>query len=544
MVDHKIDERRESAIESSYTYPVKGGFFQHSRAYIMAAIGFMGIFLFGYDAGLGAGVLALPTFQNEFGLADANGKPVPNLETLQGNIVSILQGGAFFGALFGAPVEDRLGRKKALMIGSVIFMIGGIIQTAAFSSLDQVYVGRFVAGFGVGAMSTVCPTYASEIAPKEIRGRITGLFQIVVVIGVAFSFWINYGVSFMDASAGAMQWRIPIGFQIVPVGIMMLLLPFLRESPRWLAIKHRDEEALTSLAWIRKASEDDPAVRLEMAEITASIKESEAATSGASWREVFRKGNRFRFLIAFVMFTLQQWSGQNSISYYAPIIFKSIGLRGPHTGLLASGIYGLVKIAATSIFIFFGVERFGRKKPLLVGIFMMSGFLWIIGAIFNTNEPDPNATSPSQASIAMAAMIYLYVIPYCFSVGPLPWVICSEIFNNRTRHYGLMITAMSQWLWNFAVSMATPHMVKKLPHGGIFFFFAAINIISFLLALFFLPETKGVSLEAMDIIFGLVTAEEREHDLAAAARGLHVEKDGSEAHTNEVRYDRDRSDKV
>lgn len=120
-------------------------------------------------------------------MVGADGKAVSNISTLQGNIVSILQGGAFFGALFGAPMEDRLGRKIALMIGSVIFIIGGVVQTACFGSLDQFYVGRFVAGFGVGVMSMVCPTYASEIAPKEIRGRITGMFQIVVVVGVAVS---------------------------------------------------------------------------------------------------------------------------------------------------------------------------------------------------------------------------------------------------------------------------------------------------------------------------------------------------------------------
>ncbi|GMK56155.1 hypothetical protein CspeluHIS016_0212110 [Cutaneotrichosporon spelunceum] len=520
-------------MESSPVYDTKRGFMANSRAYLMAAIGFLGIFLFGYDTGLGGGILGLPTFQREFGLVDENGKPVPNLATLQGNVVSILQGGAFFGALFGAPMEDGLGRKRGLMVGCVIFIIGGVIQTACFGSIDQVYVGRFVAGFGVGAMSTVCPTYASEIAPKEIRGRITGLFQIIVVTGVMISFWINYGVSFMDESAGSKQWRIPIGFQLVPVGIMIILLPFLKESPRWLALKHRDGEALANLAWVRKLPESDPSVCLEMAEITAAIREAEAIKKGASWREIFVKGNRARFVIAFVIFTLQQWSGQNSISYYAPIIFSSIGIKGTHTTLLTSGIYGIVKIVATSIFIFFGVERFGRKKPLLVGIALMSVFLWIIGAVFNTHQPDKNATDPSSASIAMAAMIYLYVIPYCFSVGPLPWVICSEIFNNSTRHYGLMTAACSQWLWNFVVTMATPHMVEKLPHGGIFFFFACINIISFILGIFFLPETKGVSLEAMDVLFGLTTEEEREKDISAAAADLHVEDAEKEKHLHQ-----------
>lgn len=147
---------------------------------------------------------------------------------------------------------------------------------------------------------------------------------------------------------------------------------------------------------------------------------------------------------------------------------------------------------------------------------LISLFLWIVGAIFNTHLPDPNAKTTSGASIAMAVMIYLFVIPYCFSVGPLPWVICSEIFNNRTRHYGLMTAAATQWLWNFAVSKATPLMVLKMPKGGIFFFFAAINIISFCLA-WLLPETKGMSLEAMDIVFGSITKEERDAEIASRA---------------------------
>lgn len=321
---------------------------------------------------------------------------------------------------------DYIGRKWSLMVGCVIFIIGGIVQTVATNSLGQIYGGRFVAGLGVGLMSCVCPTYASEISPKEIRGRITGLFQIVVVIGVAVSFWINYAVSLYPASRGAIQWRIPIGFQLVPVGIMAILLPFIKESPRWLAVKHKEERALTELAWIRNLPADDPLVQMEFAEITAAVREEESAKGGASWRDILAKGNPVRFLIAFVVFTLQQWSGQNSISYYAPTIFKAIGITGSSTSLLASGIYGIVKIVATSAFIAFGVERFGRKKPLLIGVALMSMFLWIIGAVFNTHPPVTGSTTVSSASIAMAVMIYLFVIPYCFSVGPLPWVICAE----------------------------------------------------------------------------------------------------------------------
>ncbi|WVO14911.1 hypothetical protein L204_102551 [Cryptococcus depauperatus] len=544
MVGFGSKHRLEAAAQSSLVPTASSAsrpWHAHSRSYFLAAVGFLGIFLFGYDTGLGGGVIALSSFSNSFHITGSADKKAQ----LQGNVVAILQGGAFFGAIIAAWVNDYMGRKRVsvdgidwqvltdILVGCWIFIVGACIQTAATHQISWVYGGRFTSGFGVGLMSAVCPTYASEIAPKEIRGRITGMFQIVVVTGVAFSYWINYGVTFMDQNRGNIVWRIPIGFQLVPVGFMVVLLPLLKESPRWLATKHRDDQALKHLAWIRKLPVSDQSVQLEYAEIAAAIKEEEEATKGASWREVFAKGNPIRFIIAFVIFTLQQWSGQNSISYYAPIIFQSIGIRGSKSGLLASGIYGIVKIVVTSIFVAFGVERFGRKRPLLVGVALMSMFLWIIGAIFNTHLPDKNATTTSSASIAMAVMIYLYVIPYCFSVGPLPWVICSEIFNNRTRHYGLMTAAATQWLWNFAVTKATPLMVIHMPKGGIFFFFAAINIISFCLALF-LPDTAGVSLEAMDVIFGSVTKEEREAEIARRAMELEgnglddEEKPGSE----------------
>ncbi|KAK4684872.1 MFS transporter, SP family, sugar:H+ symporter, partial [Tremellales sp. Uapishka_1] len=518
MVGYASDTRRAEAAEASIVptgSSAKRPWHAHSRAYMLALIGFLGIFLFGYDTGLGGAVIALPSFIEAYGITGG----AAHVATLQGNVVSILQGGAFFGALIGAPTCDLLGRKMALFVGCGIFIIGAIVQVVDSTSIGQFYGGRFVSGLGVGLMSMVCPTYATELAPKEIRGRISGMFQVVVVIGVAFSYWINYGISFMASSQK--QWRIPIGFQLVPVGIMFLLLPLLKESPRWLATKHKEDQALKNLAWIRKLPQDDPIVQLEFAEIIASIREEEAATKGASWREVGAKGNPIRFLIAFLVFTLQQWSGQNSISYYAPTIFKAIGITGTSTSLLASGIYGIVKIVATSIFIAFGIDRFGRKKPLLLGVSLMAIFLLIIGAVFNTHPPVVGAATVSPASIAMAVMIYLFVIPYCFSVGPIPWVICSEIFNNRTRHYGLMTAAATQWLWNFVVTKETPTMVLKMGQGGIFFFFAGINCISFALTLL-LPETKGLSLESMDVIFGAVSKEQREAEIAEQAREMHV----------------------
>jgi MFS family permease len=148
----------------------KVSFTKNSRAYLLAICAYQGIFIFGYDTGVGGGVIALPSFVRDFGLS---GSPTYVANT-QGNVVSILQGGCFFGALLGAPLTTRIGRKLALQIECAVFLVGAVIQTSASTSLPQFYVGRFVCGLAVGGMSMVCPTYVTELAPREIRGRITG----------------------------------------------------------------------------------------------------------------------------------------------------------------------------------------------------------------------------------------------------------------------------------------------------------------------------------------------------------------------------------
>ncbi|KAL7412364.1 putative high-affinity glucose transporter of the major facilitator superfamily [Mrakia frigida] len=498
--------------------------FQNSRVYLLTIIAYLGIFLFGYDTGVAGGIVSTAPFQRDFKYSaafypDLNDKQLAKKQAdIASNVVSLLQVGAFFGALGSAPITQRIGRKWALMLGTIVFTIGAILQTVpkggASSGLALMYSGRVVSGLGVGLMSTVCPTYVSELAPKNVRGRITGLFQIVVVIGVAFSYWIEYAISVSAMKSSSASWRIPIAFQIVPSGLMILLLPLIKESPRWLVSRGRDDEALANLAWARKRGPEDPRVLEEFAEIAAAHQEEVETTSGTSWRECWAPGMRIRFFIAFAMFFLQQWAGQNSISYYAPTIFKSIGLQGTSTGLLASGIYGIVKIVATSIFIFVGIERFGRRLSLGFGASFMSMFLLIIGAIFITHVPDAKATHAAPASIAMAAMIYCFVIPYCFSWGPVPWVYCSEIFPMRLRHYGMAVAAATQWAFNFTLTKITPYLVLDLPNGKLFFMFAGVNVLSAAFG-FWLPETRGLSIEEMDILFGSTTQDARDRYVAA-----------------------------
>ncbi|KAG6831039.1 hypothetical protein H0H87_006347 [Tephrocybe sp. NHM501043] len=483
------------------------GLFQNIRVYYLAFIVYWGIVLFGYDTGIAGGVVSQKYFQQEFGLLNADGtKNVKRTNEVSSNVVSVLQAGAFFGALGSAPVSSKIGRKWTLVAFTLVFSVGAILTTVAkdkTNGLALIYAGRVISGFGVGGISAVAPAFVSECAPKEVRGRITGLFQIMVAIGVMLSYFINFGIS-AHVKSGPNVWRIPFGFQLVPAGIMLF---------------DRNDEAIRNLAYLRRLPEDHPDVAHEIAEIEAQIDEERAARSGLGVKEAFfGKGNFIRFVIAFVIFLLQQWGGQNSVGYYAPQIFQSIGYTGTTNSLLASGIYGIVKVVATALFVFFLVESLGRRLSLIISSFGMGTLFFIIGAILKTHPPstDPNV-APPPASKAMAAMLYIYVCFYSMGWGPLPWVYVSDIFPTRTRHFGLATASASQWLWNFVVSKVTPSMITELGFK-IFLMFGTVNIGAMGLFAFFIPETKGRSLEDMDVIFGAITAEERAAHIAEHER--------------------------
>jgi len=331
------------------------------------------------------------------------------------------------------------------------------------------------------------------------------------------SYFINYGVG-INIKTGVNVWRIPFGFQLVPAGIMAFGLLTIKESPRWLASVGRHDQAIANLAYLRKEPIDSESVIHEMAEIEAAIQEEREARQGLGIKEAFfGKGNFIRFVIAFVIFLLQQWAGQNSVNYYAPQIFAAIGYTGPKNSLLASGIYGVVKVVATAIFIFFGVETLGRKLSLFISAMGMGTLFFIIGAVLKTHPPPlvvPGQPPPvpPPASKAMAALLYIYVCFYSMGWGPLPWVYVSDIFPTRTRHYGLALASSSQWLWNFVVSKVTPDMITNLQYK-IFLMFATVNIGAMGVFSLLIPETKGRSLEEMDVIFGSISAEQRQADI-------------------------------
>ncbi|KIK53951.1 hypothetical protein GYMLUDRAFT_49119 [Collybiopsis luxurians FD-317 M1] len=510
-----------------------GGTFRNIRVYWLAFIAYW------LSSG---GVVGNLYFQQTFGLADASGKiDIKKNDAVSSNVVSVLQAGAFFGALTSAPLSAKFGRKWPLFFYTILFAVGAILTIVPSESnpgrgLGEIYAGRVISGFGIGAITAVSPAFVAECSPKDVRGRITGLFQVMVAFGIMISYFINLGVG-LHTHNNAKIWRIPFGFQLVPAGIMALGLLTVKESPRYLASVGRSEQAIANLAYLRRSSPESELVILEMAEIEAAIEEEREARQNLGLKEAFLgKGSGIRFFIAFMMFLLQQWSGQNSVTYYAPQIFASIGYTGTKNSLLASGILGVVKVVTVSTFVAFGVERYGRKRFLFGSALGMGILFFIIGAILKTHPPPATSAnvappSPSRASQAMAAMLYLEGVCYVIGWGPLPWVYVSEIFPTKTRHYGLSIASASQWLWNFVISKQTPIMKTELG-WKLFITFGSVNLGALAVFSLLIPETKGKSLEEMDI-FGAVDEQKRQKDIAAQTLNLQGQQPHDDSYQRE-----------
>ncbi|KAF4453807.1 hypothetical protein F53441_3585 [Fusarium austroafricanum] len=473
------------------------------RVFAIVAGSCFGGMLFGWDTGAIGGVLAMKATQERF-----NYTPEAKV-TLDQNIVSTLQAGCFAACFFTSYFTEKYGRRWCLIGTGTITTIGVILQASstANGSLPLMYVGRFVGGLGVGAASSLVPLYVSECAPRAIRGGLTSFYQLFIVTGVMLSFWVNYG-ALLHLSAPTV-YALPLALQALPAVLLISCMFAAPESPRWCARKDDWERAKAILINLRMLPEDHEYVQAELQEMSAQLEAEKRLTGDASastlWKELVTiPGNRKRAIISVLLMICQQMTGVNAVNYYAPQIFQSLGMTGTTVSLFATGVYGIVKVLGCAAFLIFCADSLGRRRSLLWTSAAQAVTMYIIG-VYGRVEPPVVGQGISAFGYVAITCIYLWAALFQFGWGPCCWILVSEIPTARLRALNVAIGAATQWLFNFIIARTVLTMQKTMgPAGyGMFFMFGSFDLLMGIFVWFFVPETKGLSLEQMDELFGV-----------------------------------------
>ncbi|KAJ5089890.1 MFS sugar transporter [Penicillium argentinense] len=489
------------------------------RAIYLVSASCMGSFAFAFDTGIISGVLALNSFQEDFKYTHYT---KAQKTTVNSNAVSILQGGAFFGCFLISPVASYLGRRTGLIVSSLIFTVGTILQVINSGTLGTFYAGRVVAGFGIGSATVLIPMYSAEMSPKEFRGRLGACFQLFFALGVMIAYWTTYAVS-KDQPEGTNQWQTALGLQLLGSTLLLIGMCTVKESARWLASKGKIDKARESLKWIR-GGEETPELQAEFDEILAGIEEEARVKENLTIRELFLPANRYRIFIAITIQLCAQLTGNTSLAYYATQIFSAVGAGS--SAKLVTGFFGVVKVCGVLIFQTFVLDRIGRRVPFMAGAFAMGSFMLIIACILATHPVNASATGASSAGIACIIMTYAEAFSYNMSWGPLPWLYMGEIFSSRTREAGVAIGAASQWLFNFMMSQVTPHAIENIG-WRMFLMFAIFNYAIIGYSWLVLKETSQHSLEEMQEVFG--GPKHQQKHVEAAVHEENTQSDAKEA---------------
>jgi sugar porter (SP) family MFS transporter len=370
----------------------------------------------------------------------------------------------------------------------------------------------------MGMTSTAVPLYVSENAPRAMRGAFTGLFQFTLVFGIMISYWIDYA-SLLHLSGNA-AWIVPISLQALASVLLFFGMLLCNETPRHLAKHNNLDDAKATLAKVRALPPTHPYVETEFSVICAQIERERILSRGANYRSLQREmwmipGNRKRVLISITLMISQQMTGVNALNYYAPKIFQKLGLSAVNVSLFATGIYGVVKVIGCACFLLFVADSLGRRRSLLWTALAQAAVLFYVGLYLRIRPPVDGEPLPAAGYVALIC-IYLSAILFQFGWGPVPWIYVAEIPTLRLRSLNIAIAAATQWLFNFVVARTTPNMLATLGSDGYgtFLLFGSFSILMFVFAWLFVPETKGMFLEDMDDLFGILELAQRMLDEA------------------------------
>jgi len=415
-----------------------------------------------------AGLLTLPSFDRQFpqlswyqltghvrkqhaiyqGMAEPIFNKMDNcLFLIIGVTLGIFNLGCFVGAILTIWLGDFLGRKKTILIGTTIMIVGAILQTSSFS-LAQLLVGRFVTGFGNGLNTSTVPTWLSETSKSHRRGQLVVIGGAMITAGVTLSYWVVYGFHFINGGNNSIGWRFPIALQMLFSVLVMVLIIGLPESPRWLILQGRERAALEVLSALNERPVDDPYVQNEF----TAIKDTILEMSRGAFVDMFTmdKNRHFhRTALAFVAQVFQQISGINLITYYSALIFQQNIGYGPSTSRLLSACSGTEYFLA-SWFAVLVIDRLGRRKLMMFGSIGQSLCMVVLAATICY------ARSSHGASITASVFIFLFNTVFAIGWLGIGWLYPAEIVPLRIRGSANALSCASNWFFNFVVVLITP----------------------------------------------------------------------------------------
>ncbi len=456
-----------------------------SLVIVIAAVASTGGLLFGFDTGVISG--AIPFLQDYFELTDSQVESVTALGLI----------GAVIGALFTGAITDYLGRKKVILASAFIFATGAI-WTGFAPTVTQLMISRFYLGLAIGVSSFAVPLYISEISPTKIRGRLVSLFQLLITVGILAAYLSDTALA---DNSNPESWRPMLWVGVFPAVVLFTGMFFLPETTRWLMSKGREEESRRILTKIEHPEFIDKSINDMKTQI-------EIDAGQAGWKELLKPWLRNALIIAAGIMFFQQFVGINTVIYYSPKIFLAAGFEGAEAAIAASVIVGVVNVIFTIVSLFI-IDRLGRRKLYFIGVTGIALALISMGLGFMIE-------GVSKWFLVISMLVYIAF--FAISLGPLGWLIITEVFPTRVRGLGSSIGSLSNWgfntlvVWTFykmatAIGNAKEVVVPEgndlsdvCPSciGSVFWIFAAVAIIGLIWGYYYIPETKGVSLEKIE----------------------------------------------
>ncbi|KAI1822002.1 general substrate transporter [Xylaria intraflava] len=464
------------------------------------AVGFVAgcdFLLFGYDQGVMGGILTMPQFLEVFPSINPDDPAIAHdsaakaqRSSNQGISVASYNLGCFLGAVVSIFISDRLGRRRMIMLGTAIMVVGAALQASA-TTLPHLIVGRIITGIGNGGNTSTVPTWQSETSRSHKRGKLVMIEGALITGGITISYWLDLGFSFAPSSVA---WRFPIAFQLVFCIFILSIVWNLPESPRWLILKNRDQEAREVLAALSDTTIDDPYIEDEF----LAIKETVIEMSKGKFSDLFKmtKDREFhRTMLGYVNQVFQQISGINLITYYAAVIYNGLKLSGFLSRLLAA-LNGTEYFIASWPAVYL-VDRVGRRKLMLFGAAgQAAAMASLAGAASLTGTDNP----PKAPSVAVIALLFVFNTFFAIGWLGMTWLYPAEIVPLKIRAPANALSTSANWIFNFLVVIITPIAFNNIGYKT-YIIFAVINAFMVPSVYFFYPETAYRSLEEMDTIF-------------------------------------------